>query len=56
MRFNMIFNERAAIVYNISPHYFTGATLVMNNSVFDDDVVIVNQNKWRARAFLGLRL
>lgn len=55
-RFNMIFNERAAIVYNISPHYFTGATLVMNNSVFDDDVVIVNQNKWRARAFLGLRL
>ena len=35
MRFNMIFNERAA---------------------FDDDVVVVNQNKWRARAFLGMRL
>ena len=56
MRFNMIFNERAAIVYNFSPRYFTGATLVMNNSIFDDDVVVVNQNKWRARAFLGMRL
>ena len=56
MRFNMIFNERAAVVYNISPRYFGGATLVMNNSVFDDDVVVVNQNKWYARAFLGLRL
>ena len=56
MRFNMIFNERAAVVYNFSPRYFAGATLVMNNSVFDDEVVIVNQNKWRARAFFGFRL
>ena len=56
MRFNMIFNERAAIVYNFSPRYFAGATLVMNNSVFDDDTVVINQNKWRARAFIGLRL
>jgi len=56
MRFNMIFNERAAIVHNFSPRYFAGATLVMNNSVFDDDVVVVNQNKWRARAFIGMRL
>ena len=56
MRFNMIFNERAAIVYNFSPRYFAGATLVMNNSVFDDDVVVIKQNKWRARAFIGLRL
>ncbi|MBO4452163.1 MAG: DUF4421 family protein [Bacteroidaceae bacterium] len=56
MRFNMIFNERAAVVYNFSSRYFAGATLVMNNSVFDDDVVVVNQNKWRARAFLGFRL
>ena len=56
MRFNMIFNERAAIVYNFSPRYFAGVTLVMNNSVFDDDVVVVNQNKWRARASFGLRL
>ena len=56
MRFNMIFNERAAIVRNFSPRFFCGATLVMNNSVFDDDVVVVNQNKWRARAFVGMRL
>lgn len=56
MRFNMIFNERVAIVHNFSPRYFAGATLVMNNSVFDDDVVVVNQNKWRARAFVGVRL
>ena len=56
MRFNMIFNERVAIVRNFSPRFFAGATLVMNNSVFDDDVVIVNQNKWRARAFVGMRL
>ena len=56
MRFNMIFNERVAIVRNFSSRFFAGATLVMNNSVFDDDVVVVNQNKWRARAFLGVRL
>ena len=56
MRFNMIFNERAAVVYQFSPLYFAGATLVMNNSVFDDERVVVNQNKWHARAFFGLRL
>lgn len=56
MRFNMLFNERAAVVCNFSPRFFAGATLVMNNSVFDDNIVVVNQNKWRARAFLGLRL
>ena len=56
MRFNMLFNERAAIVRNFSLRYFAGVTLVMNNSVFDDAAVIVNQNKWRARAFFGMRL
>lgn len=56
MRFNMIFNERVAVVCNFSPRYFAGATLVMNNSLFDDDAVVVNQNKWRARAFIGVRL
>jgi hypothetical protein len=55
IRFNMIFNERLAVVYNFSMRYFAGATLVMNNSVFDDKYVVVNQNKWRARAFFGLR-
>jgi hypothetical protein len=56
MRFNMVFNERVAIVRNFSPRFFFGATLVMSNSIFDDDVVIVNQNKWRTRVFFGLRL
>ena len=56
MRFNMIFNERAAIIHNFSSRYFAGATLVMNNSIFDDKVVVVNQNKWRARALVGIRL
>ena len=51
----MIFNERAAIVYYFSPRYFAGATLTMSNSIFDNDVT-VNQNKWRARAFVGVRL
>ena len=56
MRFNMLFNERVAIVHNFSSRYFAGATLVMNNSVFDDNMVVVNQNKWRARAFFVLLL
>ena len=56
MHFNMIFNEHVAIVRNFSSRYYTGATLVMNNSVFDDNIVVVNQNKWRARAFFGVRL
>ena len=56
MRFNMLFNERLAIIRNFSPRFFAGATLVMNNSVFDDENVIINQNKWRARAFVGARL
>ena len=56
IRFNMLFNERLAIVYNYSPRFFMGATFVANNSVFDDDVVVVNQNKWRGRAIVGLRL
>ena len=53
--FGMIFNERAALVYNFSPRYFAGATLTMSNSIFENDVT-VNQNKWRARAFVGMRL
>ena len=56
IRFNMIFNERAAIIYNFSPRFFAGTTLVMNNSLFNDKAVVVNQNKWVARAFVGMRL
>jgi len=56
MRINMIFNERLAVVYQFSHRFFAGATLVMNNSIFDDKSVVVNQNKWRARAFIGMRI
>lgn len=56
VRFNMLFNEHAAIVYNISPRYFVGATLVMSNSLFNDKDIVINQNKWIGRAFVGVRL
>ena len=56
MRVNMLFNERVAIIYNFSPRYFAGTTAVLNNSVFKDDNVTINQNKWRVRAFFGMRL
>lgn len=56
MRLNMLFNERAAVVYNFSPRYFASLTAVVNNSVFKDDNITVNQNKWRARASFGMRL
>ena len=56
IRFNMLFNERAAIVRNFSSRYFASVTLSMNNSIFDDNNVVVNQNKWRARASFGVRL
>ena len=29
---------------------------MMSNSIYDNDKVTVNQNKWLARAYLGLRL
>ncbi len=56
MRFNMVFNERAAIVYHFSERYFAGTTLMMSNSVFDDSNVVINQNKGMARFFVGMRL
>lgn len=56
LSFNMIFNERAAVVYHFSPRYLAGASIMMSNSIFDNDKVTVNQNKWIARAFIGMRL
>ena len=56
MKFNMLFNERAAIVYNFSQRYFLGLSGVANNSLFVDDAVTVHQNKWVAHAFVGMRL
>ena len=29
---------------------------MMSNSIFDNDKITVNQSKWIARAFLGVRL
>ncbi|MCR4852745.1 MAG: DUF4421 domain-containing protein [Prevotella sp.] len=55
MRLNLILNERLAIVRNFSSRYFASFTAVMNNSLFDDDLVIINQNKWRVRLALGVR-
>jgi hypothetical protein len=52
----LLFNERLAVVYQFSHRFFAGATLVMNNSIFDDKSIVVNQNKWRARAFIGMRI
>ena len=54
--FNMIFNERASVVYHFSPRYNIGASFIMSNSIFDNRKVAVNQNKWLTRVFLGYRL
>ena len=54
--FNMIFNERASVVYHFSPRYNVGASLIMSNSIYNHDDIKINQNKWLARAFLGVRL
>ena len=53
---NMIFNERASVVYHFSPRYNVGASFIMTNSLFDDSNVLIMQDKWMARAFFGLRL
>ena len=56
MRFNMIFNERAAAVYHFSERCFAGTTLMMSHTVFDDKNVVINQNKGIVHAFVGIRL
>ena len=56
MRLNMVFNERAAVVYRFSPRCFAGANLIMSNSIFDDKAVVINQNKWLVHSFVGIRL
>ena len=54
--FNMIFNERAALVYHITPLFNAGASLIMSNSFYDNGDIKINQNKYLARAFFGVRL
>ena len=56
MRFDMLFNERAAIVYNFSPRYFAGINALANNSLFGGNHVTIHQSKWAAHAFIGVRL
>ena len=56
INFNMIFNERVAIVWNFSPRYFASATLHMNNSILNENSVTFNQNKWRMRWAVGMRI
>lgn len=53
--FNMLFNERVSVVYHISPRYNIGASLIMSNSIYNNDNIKINQNKWLARAFFGVR-
>jgi len=53
--FNMLFNERVSVVYHFSPRYNVGASLIMSNSIYNNDDIKINQNKWLARAFLGMR-
>ena len=54
--FNMIFNERAALVYHFTPRYNIGASIIMSNSIYDNGDIKINQNKWLTRAFFGVRL
>lgn len=54
--FNMIFNERAALVYHFTPRYNVGASIIMSNSIYDNGDIKINQNKWLTRAFFGVRL
>ena len=53
--FNMLFNERAAVVYHFTPRLNVGASLIMSNSIYNNDNIKINQNKWLARAFFGVR-
>lgn len=53
--FNMLFNERVSAVYHFTPRYNMGASLIMSNSLYNNDNIKINQNKWLARLFFGIR-
>lgn len=53
---NMIFNERASVVYHFTPRFNAGTSFMMSNSIYDNGDVTFNQNKYHARAFVGVRL
>ncbi len=52
----MMFNTRAAIIYNMNKKWFFGSTFVMNSTIFGDYNEYTEQWRWRARAFVGMRL
>ena len=52
----VITNTRAAIVYNFSQKYFAGSTFLFNTTLLGDNDDYTQQTKWRARAFVGVRL
>ena len=54
--FSMILNNRAAVVYHISPRYNVGATFTMSTPLFNNDKVIVNQTKWFDTRFFRTEL
>ncbi len=56
MRFDMLFNERVALVCNFSPRYFAGINAVANNSFFGTKSIAMHQGKWAAHAYFGMRL
>ena len=53
---DFIVNARAAVLYNISPRYFVGSTVVANSSVLGNFDHYTSQTKWLARAFFGFRI
>lgn len=56
LHLNMIFNERASIVYHFTPRYLGGLSAIVSNSIYDNHKISLNQNKWLIRAFFGVRL
>jgi len=52
--FNMLFNERASVVYHFSLRYNVGAFLIIINSIYNHNDIKINQDKWLARAFIRM--
>ena len=52
----MIFTERAAVVYNMGSNKFAGMSFTVNNLLLGHGHNRTEQSKWLARAFFGIRL
>ena len=52
----MIFTERASIVYNMGANKFAGMSFTVNNLLLGHGHNRTEQSKWLARAFFGIRL